>query len=74
MYTKLIKRNLKLITLINNTWLFLDSTQSNLNVEPSVARIHEVLKEKWLFEHNFQIETLTNVEFLGVSNLSTNCS
>ena len=54
MDTKLIKSNLKLITLINNMQLFLDSAQSNSNFEPPVAGIHEVLREICLFEHNFQ--------------------
>ena len=53
MYTKLIKRNLKLIALINNMQLFLVSTQSNFNFEPSFARIHKVLREIWLFKHKF---------------------
>ena len=34
MYTKLIKLNLKLTTLINNMLLFLDFTQSILKFEP----------------------------------------
>ena len=46
MYTKLIKRNLKLITSINNMQLFLDSKQSNLDFEFSFAGIHKVFKEK----------------------------
>ena len=32
-YTKLIKRNLKLMTFMINIQLFLDFTQSNLNFE-----------------------------------------
>ena len=39
-YTKLIKPNLKLITLINHMYLFLDSTQSNLIFEPSFVGTH----------------------------------
>ena len=54
MYTKLIKRNLKLVTLINNMWLFLDSIQSNLNFEHSFVVIRQVLREICLFEHKFQ--------------------
>ena len=51
---KFNRHNLKLITLINNMQLFLDSTQSNLNYERSFPRIHEVLGEVWLSEHKFQ--------------------
>ena len=40
-YTKLIKRNLKLIALISNMHLFLDCKQCILDLE-------------WLFEHEFQ--------------------
>ena len=70
-YTKLIKHNLTLITSIDNTYLFLDFIQSNLNFEPSFVGIHQVLREIWLFEHKFQalhlfkIEILANFEFLG---------
>ena len=53
-YTKSIKRNLKLITLIINMWLFLHFTQSNVNFEPSFVEIHQVLREPWHFEHEFQ--------------------
>ena len=74
MYTKLIKRNLKLIMLINNMKLFLDSTQSSLNFEPLVAGIHDVLRKIWLFNIIFKLEILANFEFLGVSNLSAHCS
>ena len=54
LYTKLIKHNLKLITSINKMQLVLDSTQSDLNFEPSFSGIHQVLRERWLFEHTFQ--------------------
>ena len=37
---KLIKHNSKLIALINDMYLFLDFTQSNLNFEPSFVGIH----------------------------------
>ena len=50
-YTNLIKRNLKLIMSINNIKLFLDFKESNLNSKPSFAGIHEVIREKWHFEH-----------------------
>ena len=53
-YAKLIKCNLKLIMLINNMLLFSNFTQSNLNFEPSFAGIHQVLREMWLFEPEFQ--------------------
>ena len=54
MYGKLIKRNLRLITSINNMELYADSTLSNLKFDPSFAGIHQVLREIWLFEHKFQ--------------------
>ena len=53
-YAKLIKRNLKLITSINNMQLFLDGTQFDLNFESSFVGIHQVLREMWLFEHELQ--------------------
>ena len=70
MYTKLIKHNSTI-----NTVQFLNSIQSNLNVEPSFVGIHQVLREIWLFEHefNFKSEILANFEFLGVLNLLTDC-
>ena len=34
--------------------LYLDSTQANLNFEPSFVGIHQVLRERWLFDHEFQ--------------------
>ena len=52
--TKLISRNVKFITSINNASLFLDSTQSNLNFEPSFVGIHHALRETWLFEYECQ--------------------
>ena len=42
---------MKLIMSINNMQLFLDYTQSILNFEPSIAGIHEVLREIKLCEH-----------------------
>ena len=53
-YTKLIKLNLKLITSIINMYLFLSSTQYNLNFEPLLVGIQQVLREIWLFEREFQ--------------------
>ena len=53
-YTKLIKRNLKSITSINNMKLFLTSKDSNFNFEPSFIGIHQVLRVIWPFEHEFQ--------------------
>ena len=44
-YAKLIKCNFKLIILINNMQLFLDSTQCNLDFEPSFVGAHQVLSE-----------------------------
>ena len=51
MFTEVIKQNLKLII---NMLLFLNSIQSNLNFEPSFFGICQVLREKQLFEHEFQ--------------------
>ena len=62
MYIKSIKRNLKLITSINNISLFLDSTQSNFNSEASFAAIREVLREIRLFEHYFELEILAKLK------------
>ena len=67
-YTKLIKRNLKLITLVNNMQLFLNVTPSNLNFEPACRNPYGFLNM------NFKLEILANLEFLGVSNLSTSYS
>ena len=52
-YTKLIRRNFKLITSINNMLLILHSSQSNLNFEPSLVGIHQVLRGIWHFEYEF---------------------
>ena len=46
----LIKHNLELIALILNIKLFLDSKQSNLNIEHPFVGIYKVLREIWLFE------------------------
>ena len=54
MYTELIKHNLKSIASIINLLLFLNSIQSNLNFEPSFVDVHQVLREIWLFKHEFQ--------------------
>ena len=62
MYTKLVKHNLKLTTLISNISLFLDCTQSNLNFEPSFAGIHEILKVIWLFEHKGLVKLIKRVK------------
>ena len=53
-YAKLIRHNLKLITWINNISLFSNFTQSNLNFGASFVGIHQVLREIWLFQHEFQ--------------------
>ena len=54
-YTKLMKCiNLKLITLINKIQLFFDSIQFSLKFEPSFVGIHKILREIWLFGHEFQ--------------------
>ena len=39
---------------IINILLSLNAMQSDLNFEPSFVGIHQVLKEIWLFEHEFQ--------------------
>ena len=65
MYTKLIKDNLKLIALIKNIKLFLDSKQSNLNFEHLFVGIHQVLREKWLFEHEFQTRNFGQLRIFG---------
>ena len=49
----------------NDMQLFLDFTQSNSNFEPSVAGIHEVLREMWLFEHNFQARNFSQLKSFG---------
>ena len=54
-YAKLVKRNLKLVRLIYNMLLFFNFAQSNLNFELLCVGIHQVLKDKWLFEHQFQV-------------------
>ena len=56
--------------------LILDSTQFNLNFEPSFVGIYQVLREMWreFLNMNFKLEILANFEFLGISNLSTNRS
>ena len=59
---------------INNMLLLLDFARSNLNFEPSIVEIHQVLKEVWLFEHEFQARKFDQLQILRVSNLSTICS
>ena len=39
-------------------YLLLDLTQFNLNFEPSLVGIHHVLRERCLFEHEFQARNL----------------
>ena len=71
-YTKLVKRNLKLIRSINNNiQLFSDSAQSKLAYEYSFVGIPEVLRRHGFLNINFKIEILANFEFFGGSNLST---
>ena len=65
MYTKLIKGNLKLITLIVNTLLFLNFIQSDVNFEPSFVRIRQVLREIWLFEHEFLARNFGQFRIFG---------
>ena len=45
--------------------LLLDSTQSNLNFEPSFVAILQVLREKWLFEHEFQARNFDQIWIFG---------
>ena len=53
---------------------FSHSKQSNLNFEHLFVGIHQVLREIWILNMNFEPEILANLELLGVSNLSINCS
>ena len=48
-----IMHNLKLITLINDMYPLINCTQFNLHFEPALVEIHQVLREIWLFEHEF---------------------
>ena len=50
-YTKFIKRNVKLITSINDILIIFDCKESNLTFEPSFVEIHQLLRNKWIFEH-----------------------
>ena len=55
--------------------LVLGSAQSNLNFELSLVGIHQVLREIWLFEHQFSHwKFWTTSNFCGVSNYFKNCS
>ena len=65
-YTKSIKHNLKLIALMNNIKLFLDSKQCNLHFEHLFVGIHQVLRKIWFMNMNFKLEILANFEFLEV--------
>ena len=64
-YTKLIKCNLKLITSINYVQLFLDCIQSNFDFKPSFDEIYQVLREIWLFEHEFQATNFGQLPSFG---------
>ena len=44
---------------------FLDSTQSDLDFMSSFVGIHQVLREVWLFEHEFQARNLGQLSILG---------
>ena len=61
-YTKLIKHNLESIALIKILNYF---KQPNLNFEHSFVRIHKVLREMWLFEHEFQSRNFGKLRILG---------
>ena len=50
---------------IINMWLLLDSTQSYLNFEPSFVEIHQVFREIWLFEHEFQAGNFGQLRIFG---------
>ena len=55
--------------------LFLDSTQSNLNFEPSFVGIHRVLREICLFEHEFQTKNVGQLRiFWGYQICQQKCS
>ena len=62
---KLMKRNLKLITSINSMQIFLVFKQSNLSFELSFVEIHQVLREIWLFEHEFQASKFGELRISG---------
>ena len=64
-YAKLIKHNLKWIGLMKNIKLFSDSKQSNLNFEHLCVGIHQVLREIWLFEHEFQTRNFGQLRIFG---------
>ena len=64
-YTKLIERNLKLVTSINIVKLLLDFTQSNLNFESLFVEICPVLREIWLFEREFQAKNFGQLRIFG---------
>ena len=62
---KLIKHNLEFIALIKSIKLFLDSKRSNLNFEHSFVEIYKVLREMWLFEHEFQTRIFCKLQIFG---------
>ena len=67
---------MKLMTSINNMYLLFNFTQSDLNFEPSFVEIHQVLREIWLFGHDFQTRNFSQLRIWEreVSNdFSTNC-
>ena len=45
--------------------LLLDSKQSNLNFEPLFVGIHQVLRDIWLFEPEFQARTFSQLRIYG---------
>ena len=56
---------MKLTALINDIKLCLASKQSNLNFDPSFVGIHQVLREIWLFEHEFQATNCGQLRIFG---------
>ena len=64
-YTKLIKYNLKLTRSISTMQLFLNFTQSNLNFEPSFVGIYQLLREIWVFEHEFHTRNFGQLRIFG---------
>ena len=64
-YKKLIKHKLKLISSIDNKYLFLYFKQPNLIFDPSFVGIHLVLIEICPFEHEFQNSNLGQLQISG---------
>ena len=46
-------------------YLFLDFAQSNIDFEHSFVEIHQVLREIWLIEHEFQARNFGQPRIFG---------